>query len=484
MLNYFRRTDIIKFSFFVFFGTVLFSMLNGQDTLWLRRFDRGASDWGMDIVLDRSGNSIVAGYSWNTVTNGYDILLIKYTPNGDTIWARYYDGGESECLYRVNLDRQGNIICTGWSSNDTIEAQCLVIKFSPEGNFLWKQEYRIRDIDSFCDAAIDISDNIIITGLSYSYSGSGDLIGFLRKYDSNGSVAWTKFYDWSDELYGITVSEHSQFFVTGRDSLWRMLTVCFDTLGDTIWTRRNSWGGRDCVGLGIALDSFGNIIVAGHLRDFLHFDWGIIKYTQTGDTTWTRTVDFTPNDLATNVATDIFGNIYVCGTIGLVDTIGDYLLVKYNPSGETIWTTRYDNGYDDVALGVVVDNYGNPIVTGYSSNGTNDDIVTIKYRGTSGIEEHFLQDTKCFMPEIYPNPFRQMTKIRYALTKTGNVSLKIYDITGKLVRNLFDSIQKASIHTINWDGKDNQGKRLPSGLYFLCLRVNGTTETKRIVVSR
>jgi hypothetical protein len=468
---------IRKFILTLFLSLGLLTTLFGQDTLWLRRFDRGNSEWGLDIVLDGIGNPIVGGYFWNTTTNNYDVLLIKYTPNGDTIWTRYYDSGESECLYRVTLDRQGNIICAGWSSNDTIEAQCLVIKFSPDGNFMWERKYRIRDIDIFCDVTIDDSNNVSLAGYSYSYSGGGDLIGFFRKYDGEGNLIWTKFYDWSDEFYGIITSQDGSLFVfaTGTDTLWQMLTVRLNSFGDTLWTRKLSWGGRDCRGWGIALDSFGNIIVAGYLRNVLTFDWGIVKYTQTGDTIWARTADFTPNDWATDVATDVFGNIYVCGNVGLIDTIGDYLLIKYNPSGDTIWTKRYDNGYNDVAYGVVVDNYGNPIVTGYSSNGTNNDIVTIKYRGTSGIEESSTFDAKRFTLEVYPNPAKTVMRVRVPMSVKEETELKIFDVSGKLIKEI---ATPSARNDRNGEIKVSL-KGISPGIYFLRL---GKETTKFLVV--
>jgi hypothetical protein len=66
----------------------------------------------------------------------------------------------------------------------------------------------------------------------------------------------------------------------------------------------------------------------------------------------------------------------------------------------------------------------------------------------------------------YPNPFSSATSIRYALPTDSKVSLKIYDITGRVVRTLVDEEQKAQFYTINWDGRDNMGVKAASGIYF------------------
>jgi hypothetical protein len=354
----------------------------------------------------------------------------------------------------------------------------MVAKFSPEGNFLWKRKYRIGDIDGFCAVAFDNSNGIILAGVSYSYSGGGRLIGLMRKYDSAGNLIWTKLYNWSREFWGLTAMPNGDFFATGADTFGQMLTVRFDSLGDTIWTKRYSWGGCDCRGWGVTLDSFGNVIVAGYLRDGLLFDFGIIKYTQDGDTVWTRTVDFSPNDWATDVATDVLGNIYVCGNSGVIDTC-DYRLVKYTPGGDTIWTKRYDNGYDDVAYGVVVDSYGNPIVTGCSSNSTDYDIVTIKYRGTPGIEERSMSNTKQLVFEIYPNPAKSFFTIRLPQTadhQSALGGLKIFDVSGTLIKEI------ATLPSVTRNDRIGEIKislkGINPGIYFLQLG----TETKKFLV--
>jgi len=394
---------------------ILYLYLYGQDTLWLRRFDRGKDEYGGDITLDKEGNYLIAGCSENPVPPYQrDILLIKYTPNGDTIWTKYYDDNERELAMAVAIDQDGNIVVAGGSGNDTIERQCLLVKFSEEGNLLWKREYRIRDIDSYTDVAIDSDNNIILTGTSYTYSGGGNHIGFLQKYDRDGNLIWTRFYNWADCFEGIVILPNDNFIVTGADSSWGMLTVCFNLSGDTIWTRRFFWRGQSTFGAKVALDSFGNIIIVGHTTNWSNYDGVIIKYTQNGDTVWTRQFDFTPVDLLGGVATDAFGNIYVSGGVGRLDTF-DYLLMKLTPLGEPIWRRFYDNGDDDACWGVVVDVENNPIITGYSSNGVDYDIVTIKYYGAPGIEE----------------------KVKKKILFTSeNKAKEVYDITGKRIKDL------------------------------------------------
>jgi flagellar hook assembly protein FlgD len=78
-----------------------------------------------------------------------------------------------------------------------------------------------------------------------------------------------------------------------------------------------------------------------------------------------------------------------------------------------------------------------------------------------------------------PNPFNPATRIGFALPAGGQVSLKVYNLTGKLVRTLLDEPVAAGPGEVTWDGRDDAGRAVASGTYFYELRVDG-----RVVQSR
>ncbi|MBS1493602.1 MAG: T9SS type A sorting domain-containing protein [Bacteroidetes bacterium] len=77
----------------------------------------------------------------------------------------------------------------------------------------------------------------------------------------------------------------------------------------------------------------------------------------------------------------------------------------------------------------------------------------------------------------YPNPFNPETTIKFDLTKSGYISLKVYDMTGKEVQNLFNGVKEAGSYQLKFDGAS-----LNSGIYFYKLMTNGTTITKSMVL--
>jgi ligand-binding sensor domain-containing protein len=85
----------------------------------------------------------------------------------------------------------------------------------------------------------------------------------------------------------------------------------------------------------------------------------------------------------------------------------------------------------------------------------------------SALNEHNAGTLKDFkLSQNYPNPFNPQTSIEYSLNQTQRVELIIYDLSGKLIRSLVNDQKSAGKHTIQWDGRDEKGKIVSSGVYL------------------
>ena len=93
-----------------------------------------------------------------------------------------------------------------------------------------------------------------------------------------------------------------------------------------------------------------------------------------------------------------------------------------------------------------------------------------------------------FLAQNYPNPFSMsktsVTNINYVLPSAGYVSLKIYNLLGKEVRTLVNESRSAGKSTAMWDGRDNHGKQLPTGVYVYKLSANGQNFSRRMSFTR
>lgn len=86
------------------------------------------------------------------------------------------------------------------------------------------------------------------------------------------------------------------------------------------------------------------------------------------------------------------------------------------------------------------------------------------------------------LSQNYPNPFNQFTTIEFNLLKSGFVSLKIYDILGRKVRTLVSEHLSLGYKSVLWDGKNDSGKDVASGIYFYQLKVGNFSEAKKLVL--
>jgi len=85
---------------------------------------------------------------------------------------------------------------------------------------------------------------------------------------------------------------------------------------------------------------------------------------------------------------------------------------------------------------------------------------------------------------VYPNPVKGQAQIEYSLKAPGEVELAVYDVLGRLVRQVVNESQPAGVHKVTWDGKDANGKLAESGVYFMKLSSPGISKTTRFVVVR
>jgi hypothetical protein len=92
--------------------------------------------------------------------------------------------------------------------------------------------------------------------------------------------------------------------------------------------------------------------------------------------------------------------------------------------------------------------------------------------------------TEYALEQNFPNPFNPETWIKYQLPASAHVRLSIYNALGQEVRRLVDYTQPAAYHQVVWDGRDNAGNPLPSGVFFYRLETSKFTSIKKMVMMK
>jgi len=98
-------------------------------------------------------------------------------------------------------------------------------------------------------------------------------------------------------------------------------------------------------------------------------------------------------------------------------------------------------------------------------------------------QEHLTGIPKTYqLSQNYPNPFNPQTTIKYDLPDPGNVNIAVYNILGQKVKTLADEYQEAGYKQVSWDGKDDGGREVASGIYFYKIKTIGFEKTKKMVL--
>lgn len=356
-------------------------------------------DWANAVLVDELDNIYVSGNSYSAVTD-YDWATLKYDPDGNQLWAIRYDGPANglDWAHAMDVDTLGNVYVTGFDQGlGTGFNDCATIKYNPNGNEVWVARYNGpgNGGDSGKAIAVDSNDNIYVTGASTG-SGTGSDYATIKYSPDSNAVVWVARYNSSDNLTdvpsAIAVDSSDNIYVTGvsYDGIdYDYVTIKYSPDNNQpVWVARyNGPGNADDIAHAIAVDSNDNIYVTGGSWGASGFaDCATIKYSpDSNQPVWIARYSGVvyAGAAASAVVVDGNDNIYVTGASTGSGTGSDYTTIKYSPdSNQPLWVARYNGpGNDrDRVTAMVIDDSGNIYVTGHCDcTETDRDWVTIKY---------------------------------------------------------------------------------------------------------
>jgi len=373
---------------------------------WVQRYSHVADseDGAQKVVTDHAGNVIVAGKTDERIT-GPDMLVIKYSGAGVALWTNRYNGPGNSHVNALAVDGSGNVFVTGYSPGSGSSGDYATIAYSGAGVPLWTNRYNGpgNGDDEPQAVAVDGGGNVFVTGYSagtnvYPYNSDYATI----KYSGAGVPLWTNRYNGSgnnsDSATAVAVDGSGNVFVTGNSA-----TLAYSGAGVPLWTN------TDFSSAAIAVDGSGNVFVTGtSYGSGSPSDYATIGYSGAGMPLWTNRYNGPGNgsDYAYAVAVDASGSVFVTGFETGSGSSYDYATIKYSGAGVPLWTNRYNGpaNNDDLATAVAVDGSGNVFVTGESWNGSSYDYVTIKYTSAGAPLLTIARTAKNTVAVSWPSP--------------------------------------------------------------------------------
>lgn len=383
------------------FITIKLSPTGSQ--LWSKRLTGPAgTDIANAIAVDGTGNVYVTGKSLSA-SNGYDYLTAKYSPAGDLLWSKRYDGADhqDDSAVSIKVDAAGaNLYVTGTAGEEPDYTQITTIKYrTTDGLELWRRSWSGAPVapDVAYGMAVDASGAVVVVGQSYSFGdGSGLNSDYaVIRYNSIGTLQWAFLYDaggtdFLTRATDVITDSSNNIYITGlsfdsmQDSgpVYSVGTVKFNSQGVFQWLVRSnvaSGANLDIDRAFVSKDPLNNIYVTCTANsNSANPQWATIRIGNRGGEEWSKRVT---GAYPTGIRVDTNANVYVSGVTSRSTTLTDYTVAKYSPGGTQLSLTKYDGSWhqDDVSDAITLDNSGNIYLSGSSFYSGGNDIVTLKY---------------------------------------------------------------------------------------------------------
>ncbi|MBA3648447.1 MAG: SBBP repeat-containing protein [Chitinophagales bacterium] len=372
--------------------------------LWAKVFDNVDNDEATAIFVDASANVYVTGQSDGDATEfvNLDYRTVMYNTSGQQQWSESYDGaaGNDDIPTSISVS-EGKVYVTGYSDADNtpvVSNDIVTIQYSSTGTLQWATVFSgsggNRDV---ANAMItDVNGNTFVAG--YSENNAAQRNAIVLKCNNAGSQLFVNTFDGigdnSDNIRDLKIDAEGNLYAVGytvrREHNRDFLSIKLTPEGDTVWTRYLNGTSPDSEDEAdaCAIDNNHNIIVAGFTKNSgTSGDYTIIKInSSTGDSLWLRFYDSPAHDYdkAYDMKTDESGNIYVTGRTDSDPSINsndEATTLKYDEDGNLVWEKTYagaGNGPDRGSFLRVAPS-GNVYVVGRTFNGSDHDILVVKY---------------------------------------------------------------------------------------------------------
>lgn len=476
-------------------------------------------------------------------SGGYDLFLVKYASDGMVLWAQKIGGDGDEAGLGVTTDPIGNVYVAGHFSSSVLsigasdlinggETDLLIVKYDPAGNLLWANSAGGSAADAGHGVTTDANGNVYFVGNFQSselsigdtvlYNSGGSDI-FIAKYSTTGDFIWAKHAGGvlDDQANAIAADIFGNIFITGEfvspalDFGTNMLintggrdvfTAKFDQDGHCLWAKQSA-GIQNEFASSVSTDAQGNAYITGDFTSDT-VDWEgsflyktgmhspfIVKYNWSGEVIWAQSPVCTGGEnRAYSISSDASGNVYIAGGFSTGTMIfgtdslhnegwSNVFVAKYNTEGEALWAKRAGGAKLDLAYGIALDVAGDAFVTGYFySNPSNFDTIPLYKADHTGfnvfvarVGEQPTGIATNINPNrlyIYPNPGNGRFTIDGPLMKVKNVSIS--NLMGKTI---YVSEVSHLPHNIELYGQ-------PEGVYLLRLQTENGILVERLLLTR
>jgi hypothetical protein len=409
---------------------------------WLKPFGWANIEVGKNIKATNDGNYVICGYTNSVGAGGYDVLLVKITPTGETIWAQTYGGADWDFGYTVCPTADGGYILSaetysfGLGQNDFY-----VVKTDADGVMQWQK--------TIGTPLADVGRSVVQT-----YDGTYLVVGYTTQ---------------------VTNTNNNDIFFTRLDAQ-----------GDTLWTKRHNPVGDDYAYDVAVLPTDSSYCIIGHTNSLSAplYDAYMLHYAK----------DDSQLSINPMISTGYSSKVYSCvarnvnGQVGFAgETIPDFdnkpfaFMSLTNGNGDYIWGFNFNLNFEPEYFYQIINCFGD----GFAMVGTSKSagpglssaiLMTVAWNAI--IAPDYTVDVPeaeaGLKPVLYPNPSTGVVKFNLQ-KEAKNLSLIVYNAVGQEVFNkTYNAAQQV----------EEDFSALGNGLYQARITVDGKYTTQTFVIAR
>jgi uncharacterized delta-60 repeat protein len=316
---------------------------------WTKLFGGSDNDFASALTTGADGSIYVAGYTLNSfdgqTNNGVgDAFITRFNPDGSKAWTKLLGGSSHDDPNSLTIGADGAIYVAGLTFSSSFDGQtnsgnsdAFITRFNPDGSKAWTKLLGGRGNDSAFSLTTGADGGIYMAGDTNGFSlaqfNGGQLDAFITRYNTDGSIAWTKLLGGNDydSARSLTTGADGAIYVAGVTSSFSLDGQANNGNFDAFITRYNpngskDWtkllgGSRDDSATSLTTGADGAIYVAGHtfsssfdsVSNSGDSDAFVTRYNPDGSKDWTKLLGGSSDDYATSLTTGADGAIYVAG---------------------------------------------------------------------------------------------------------------------------------------------------------------------------
>jgi subtilisin-like proprotein convertase family protein len=369
----------------------------------------------------------------------------------------------------------------------------------------WSSYGGLASVLVYDDTPDPTSGQIVFYSFDYASAGTGRIdllensVTYLLAQESEptGSISGTVMLVGETDWSGVTVTAYpgGETATTTMSGQYTLSSLYAGTY--TVEATKDQWSTAEVTGVSVSEETLtpGIDMMLVPLASSEQCDSPALAIPDNVPSGVTTTLEFTDDMLIDDL------EVYVDITHTF---IGDLIVEVTSPRGTTVRLHNEGGGSADNLVGWYESELasyetldacdGEPATgtwtlfvsdnAGYDTGTVNSWCVKVtEEQGATGVDDGVLDaPSRHVLRGASPNPFNPVTEIAYGLPSESEVSIKVYDVTGRLVRVLRDGVEPAGYHSVTWDGRDDRGASVASGVYFCRMQSEEFTGSSKLVL--